>query len=190
MKADKDIDKLIYNTIRKELDNAIIKVIPQMRESYRKLYLQLVAQFYEYKPKRYKRHPVEGGNFQRAFQFNYTNTASEFSTPDDISGFINASAILPHTSVTNSDNYSEEGIILFALHQGRHSNFPWLVKTDDDRPPWTAQLQLPEIGSVSNTAPSIAWEIMSEKIMRYYEGVVQDELAISVFNVLVSEGII
>lgn len=63
MKADKDIDKLIYNTIRKELDNAIIKVIPQMRESYRKLYLQLVAQFYEYKPKRYKRHPVEGGNF-------------------------------------------------------------------------------------------------------------------------------
>ena len=177
MELPHDFKKKLTALIREQIDQAIDIIIPEVKQTYKTMFNQIVAQFYDsYPPRRYKRHDG-GGNFANAFVFDYTNTDKEFQTPDDISGYIDASAIKPHFSVTGSDNYSEEGIIMFALSVGQHSNFPWIVAIGGERPQWNAQLSLPKIGQTDKMNPAAAWKVMDDKIGKYYEDRISNEAA-------------
>ncbi len=169
-----NIDDIIQEYITKIIYNALIEsakeVIPDIENEYTNMFSQIVEQFYaQYKPQEYQR--IFNYNLMRTFDFNFNISDGELHTPENISDCINGELMHPHYSVTGQDNFDENGIALFALSIGKHSNFPWIVARGGERRPWEATLSLNGIGSASGN-PAKAWSKMSKLIDKYYEDVI------------------
>ncbi len=178
-----NIDDLIQEYITKIIYDALIEsskqVLPDIENEYKNMFLQIVVQFYaQYPQPIYQRKGYY--NLAKTFDFNFDISNGELHTPQNISDCINGELMDPHYSVTGQDNFDEDGIALFALSVGKHSNFPWIVARGGERRPWEATLSLSGIGSAKGN-PAKVWSKMSKLIDSHYEDVVVNT-AIQIIN--------